>query len=315
MVGLGDLPGGSYFSDGHGINDFDQVVGFSRSGSGGGNAQEAFLWDPEKGMIGLGFLPGGGVSIAYDINNACQVTGWGSSAERPGGEAFVWDPLNGMRGLGTMPGGAYGEMAYAINELGQVVGTASNGEAFLWDPVEGFTRLGVLPGPFPLSSGWGINDLEQVVGSALRDIAPLVQDAFIWDREHGIRDLEELLAAGTAPDYTSLQWASGINNAGQIVAHTYETGQGALLTPFVLGDMDCNELVDQADIPALLLLLVDPDEYGESYPDCPGQWAGDINQDGVLDLHDLHALRQFLGCAPSAAPGHYVPAERVSPVP
>jgi len=68
------------------------------------------------------------------------------------------------------------------------------------------------------------------------------------------------------------------------------------------------------DITALLL-LVDPDQYAQTYPDCPSQWAGDINQDGLLDLHDLHALRQFLGCAPSAAQGHYVPAEHVSPVP
>jgi len=64
-----------------------------------------------------------------------------------------------------------------------------------------------------------------------------------------------------------------------------------------------------------LLLLVDPDQYAQSYPDCPGQWAGDINQDAVLDPADLYALREFLGSAPSTQPGHYVPPERILPMP
>ena len=309
MVGLGDLPGGDFFSKGHGINDFDQVVGMSVSDSG----QEAFLWDPQDGMTGLGFLPGPwSVSVANDVNNARQVVGWSCSAERPGGEAFIWDPLNGMRGLGTMPGGAYGADAYAINELGQVVGTATNTEAFLWDPVDGMIGLGVLPGELPVAYGWGVNDLEQVVGWVV-DLYTIAQDAFIWDREHAMRNLEDLLAAATPSDFASLGWASEINNAGQIVA--LARGGGALLTPFVLGDLNCDELVDEADIPALLLLLVDPDEYAQTYPDCPGEWAGDVNQDAVLDPADLYVLRDFLGSAPSAQRGHYLPPDHISPIP
>jgi len=123
--------------------------------------------------------------------------------------------------------------------------------------------------------------------------------------------------AGTNPRFTSLRYANGINNAGQIAAYPNPgpDSQGLLLTPFVLGDLNCDELVDEEDIPALLLLLVDPNEYVQSYPDCPGEWAGDINQDAVLDSADLYALRDFLGSAPSARPGHYVPGEHVSPVP
>jgi len=312
MVGLGDLPGGSYFSDGHGINDFDQVVGFSRSGSGGGNAQEAFLWDPRNGMVGLGFLPGGGVSIANDINNASEVVGWGCSAETV--EAFIWDPVNGMRGLGTMPSGHYGANAYAINELGQVVGTASNSEAFLWDPVEGLIGLGVLPGEIPVAYGRGVNDLEQVVGWVL-DLYTGAQDAFIWDREHGMRNLEELLAAGTDPEYASLRYATAINNAGQIAAKILGGGRGVVLTPFVLGDMNCDDVVDEDDIGALRLILLDPEEYAQTYPDCPGEWAGDVNQDGVLDFDDLHALRRFLRRPVTARPPRDVHLEPLPPGP
>jgi probable HAF family extracellular repeat protein len=308
MVGLGDLPGNDFFSKGHGINDLDQVVGMSVSDSG----QEAFLWDPSDGMLGLGFLPGGGVSVANDINNATQVVGSGCSAERL--EAFIWDRVNGMRGLGSMPGGHYAVTAYAINELGQAVGRASNDEAFLWDPVDGLTTLGVLPGVLPVAYGWGVNDLEQVVGWNL-DLYTAAQDAFIWDREHGMRNLEDLLAAATPSDSALLRWASGINNAGQIVAQTKTAGLGVLLTPFVLGDLNCDELVDETDIPALLLLLVDPDQYAQSYPDCPGEWAGDVNQDAVLDSADLYTLRDFLGSAPSVQPSDHLPPDHTSPAP
>ena len=122
----------------------------------------------------------------------------------------------------------------------------------------------------------------------------------------------ELLVAGTNPWFMSLRYANGINNAGQIAAYPNPgpDSQGLLLTPFVLGDLNCDELVDEEDILALLL-LVDPDEYAQTYPDCPGQWAGDINQDGVLDAADLYALRDFLGCLPSAPAGHYVPPEHI----
>jgi hypothetical protein len=128
-----------------------------------------------------------------------------------------------------------------------------------------------------------------------------------------MRDLASLMAAGTDPDYTLLPHASGINNAGQIISHS--VFKGVLLTPFVLGDLDCDELVTQPDIAALLLLLVNPDEYAHSYPDCPGEWAGDVNQDAVLDLADLHALRGFLGLTPGARPANEVPPERIFPTP
>jgi hypothetical protein len=179
--------------------------------------------------------------------------------------------------------------------------------------VDGLITLGVLPGESPVAYAWGVNDLEQVVGWNL-DLYSAAQDAFIWDREHGMRDLDDLVAAADA-EYIPLRWASGINNAGQIVAQTKIAGLGVLLTPFVLGDLNCDELVDQADIGALLLLLVAPDDYAQSYPDCPGQWAGDVNQDAVLDLADLQALREFLGLTPSAQPANHVAPQHIFPTP
>ncbi len=309
MIGLGTLPGGSHTCEGRGMNDLDQVVGYSWSGSG----QQAFLWDAEHGMIGLGDLPGGQfLSVARDINNSMQVVG-DSSSEDHLWEAFIWDPVNGMRPLDDTGGSIYPASAYAINEVGQVTGYTNTGDVFLWDPQDGLINLG-RPDPDDLVAyGRAINDVPQVVGYAIRPGWPDDEfHAFVWDAQHGMRDLETLIAAEIDPPYwLLLRYASGINNAGQIAAYA----NGCVLTPFVLGDLNCDELVDEADIPALLLLLVDPDEYAQTYPDCPGEWAGDINQDGVLDPADLYALRDFLGCAPSADPGHYVPPDHVSPVP
>ena len=55
MVGLGDLPGGTFISPAHGVSsDGSVVVGFSNSALG----QEAFRWTSGGGMVGLGDLPG-----------------------------------------------------------------------------------------------------------------------------------------------------------------------------------------------------------------------------------------------------------------
>jgi probable HAF family extracellular repeat protein len=309
MIGLGTLPGGSDTSEAWGINDLDQVVGYSWSAAG----QQAFLWDGEHGMIGLGDLPGGQFgSAAYDINNSMQVVGAGSPEDHLW-EAFIWDPGNGMRPLDDSGGPIYPAVGQAINEVGQVTGSTNTAEVFLWDAQEGLINLG-RPDPGDLGAyGLAINDVPQVVGYTIRpDWPPPPRwHAFIWDAEHGMRELAELLAAGTPPEHAWLRWACGINNAGQIAAYP----DGLLLTPFVLGDLNCDELVDEADIPALLLLLVDPDQYAQSYPDCPGEWAGDVNQDAVLDPADLYALRDFLGSAPGAQPGDHLAPDHISPVP
>ena len=66
MVGLGDLPGGSFHSAANSVSaDGSVVVGFSSSGNG----NEAFIWTAGGGMVGIGDLPGGTFSSnAVDIS-------------------------------------------------------------------------------------------------------------------------------------------------------------------------------------------------------------------------------------------------------
>jgi len=56
FMGLGDLPGGEFFSMAFGVSaDGSTVVGRGKSPSG----IEAFRWTADDAMVGLGDLPGG----------------------------------------------------------------------------------------------------------------------------------------------------------------------------------------------------------------------------------------------------------------
>jgi probable HAF family extracellular repeat protein len=105
---LGTL--GGTLSEGRGINEQGEVVGFATLPSG--NAR-AFLWRAGQGMRGLGTL-GGASSEANGINDRSEVVG--ESLIRPGSavfRAFLWSQDRGMRGLGTLGGEL--SVASAIN--------------------------------------------------------------------------------------------------------------------------------------------------------------------------------------------------------
>jgi probable HAF family extracellular repeat protein len=101
--------------------------------------------------------------------------------------------------------------AYALNNLGQVVGERAAGfeapgRAFLWDHGS-VTDLGALGGLF--ARAFGINELGQVVGDATT--ADGQTHAFLW--EHGtMKDLGTL-----GSDWST---AIDINNAGQVIGNS-----------------------------------------------------------------------------------------------
>ena len=105
MVGLGDLPGGSFGSYSQAVSaDGSTVVGFGNSVSGG----EAFRWTFAEGMVGLGDFPGGSsFSVGNDVSaDGSIVVGRGQSAS--GSTAFIWDETNGMRNLADVLANEFG---------------------------------------------------------------------------------------------------------------------------------------------------------------------------------------------------------------
>ena len=136
-----------------------------------------------------------------------------------------------MHSLGTL-GGLWSE-GYAINDLGQVTGTAytendSATHAFLWAGGR-MKDLGVLF-KFPGATSWGmgINLHGNVVGFS-DCLCQVRYHAFVY-RNGRMLDLNNLIPPGSG---WALTQANGINDAGEIVGYGMIAGQqhAFLLTP------------------------------------------------------------------------------------
>ena len=68
----------------------------------------------------------------------------------------------------------------------------------------------------------GINDKGEIVGNSITNIGG--EAAFIWDKNNGMRNLNDFLPAGS--QWTELVQATGINNDGQIVGIGYVDSDG-----------------------------------------------------------------------------------------
>lgn len=208
------MPAGTSSSRAHGINDKGQIVGVwthpTHPGSGG------FMIDNGV-FIGMGTLPGGDWSEAYDVNDDGVAVGfWGNTIVGPGLLAMSWQDgaMSDLSPLLAEPS----SVAYAINDAGWITGFVSpvnynvDGRAFLWDG----TQLTVLP-PAPgayTSFGRAINGLGQVAGWGNADCDPpqkycLLRRGFFWNGS-------EMIALGSLPGYPSVR-PYGLNDAGQIV--------------------------------------------------------------------------------------------------
>lgn len=232
LQSLGGIYGSSY---GYAVNDAGQVAGASDTNTGQGHA---FLSGPNGGPLqDLGTLPGGTNSSGLGVNDSGQVTGQSDFPNRQAHasaprvrqagfrllsvratptHAFLSDPNGGpLHDLGTLPGGYY-SIGDAVNDSGQVAGSAdtgtgSQGHAFLSAANGGALRdLGTLSGqPYSTSSGLGVNSIGQVAGAS--DTATGPKHAFLsGPNGNALQDL------GTLPGGTNSQ-ADSVNDSGQVV--------------------------------------------------------------------------------------------------
>ncbi len=107
-------------------------------------------------------------------------------------------------------------------------------------------------------------------------------------------DLNDQIPAGSG---WVLQYAAAINDAGWIVGWGRFGGQtqAFLLVPggSVPGDLNCDGLVDVADVTPFVLALTDPAGYSAAFPNCDIN-AADLNGDGDRDGADIGAFVALL---------------------
>jgi len=123
MIDLGPFNGP--WSEAMAINDLDQVVGYAGYESRGGELypRGAFLWDGGS-VLDLGALTGSDYSYANGINNLSQVVGW--YGDYQASRAFLYEggSLLDLNSLIDPASSWVVNDATAINDLGQIVGTA-----------------------------------------------------------------------------------------------------------------------------------------------------------------------------------------------
>jgi hypothetical protein len=92
----------------------------------------------------------------------------------------------------------------------------------------------------------------------------------------------------------------GISANGQVIVGTGINPQGVfeawrvdLGSAVILGDMNCDSIVDLFDLDPFALALVDPAGYASSFPNCNIDNA-DINGDDATDGLDIQGFVQLL---------------------
>lgn len=222
-----DCGGCKSFSRAWAINGKGDVVGSSDAAN---HTSQAFVWHGGT-MTRLPGL-GGPSSGAFDINDAGEVVGF---AHASSGLAHAFLYRDGqMHDLGLLRNGST-STAYAINNLGQVVGDGDTGSlrprrvSFIYDQQGGMREL-------PLLKGWhemtahAINDDGWVVGSA---VASGHQSGYVFDGQ-ATYDLNFAIS-----DKDRKHWriyhATDINAKGQILVEAQDKRDGTtrvlVLTP------------------------------------------------------------------------------------
>jgi probable HAF family extracellular repeat protein len=223
VIGLGDLAGGKFSSQGYWMNpEGNVVVGSATSDKG----TEASRWTLVEGtwvLKGLGDLPKGDYwSEAYSASSdGSVVVGQGSVANN-GVRAFRWTAAKGMVDLGVVARKKY-SAAWGCSADGSVVvgeSFSARGKdevAFRWTADKGMVALGDLPGGTSYSEADGVSaDGSLVVGGSMTAKGV---EAFIWDVTNGMRRLADYLADHQVfvPVGWTLTYANSITvNAGVI---------------------------------------------------------------------------------------------------
>jgi probable HAF family extracellular repeat protein len=175
--------------------DFALANAVSRDGSVivGEMNGEAFRWTDAEGVVRLGFLNPNGQfprSGASDISADGRFIVGSSTGAGGSDQAFRWTRETGMVALSGVPAGAVGAGAVAVSNDGKVIAGAINTgtgpvlQSFRWTEDGGLQLLRATP-PGDVEYAQDISgDGRIIVGNNASF------GAFMWDAEHGVRQLD-----------------------------------------------------------------------------------------------------------------------------
>jgi uncharacterized membrane protein len=262
-LALGDLPGGSFESYGHGVSDNGNVVVGAVQTPGGTNI---FRWVRGEGMSNLG---GTATPDADFYRASCSANGaiiFGSSGGSGPRRAQRW--AGSWVTLGDLPGGNRGSWVHGIAPSGgYAVGEMTTAEGvvgYVWSLERGLEWLGLSPfGTTTETFAYGVSEGgTTVVGSGPTG---WLSRATVWDRANGWRNLKLVLLT----EY-------GITEANAWTMHDAIAVSADGLTIAGRGVNPCS-----SDDIWLVRLL-------PQTANCPP----DFNADGFLDFFDYDAFIQ-----------------------
>lgn len=212
LLGLGDLPGGEFFSQALAVSaDGRVVVGQSHSATG----REAFRWTRTEGLHGLGFFPGGAYSKATAVSaDGAVIVGAAATDTRL--EAFRWRRGEGLRPLGRLyPEPFWSSHANAVSaDGGVIVGwsqTEVGIEAFRWTDQLGMVALGIgSSNPYASSEARSVSADGSVAVGTSGPPHPTHQ-AVLWNTA------QEITHLGDLPGSNLYSQAQAVSADGRVV--------------------------------------------------------------------------------------------------
>lgn len=236
------------------------------------------VWTYPGGPGNLQTIPniGAGTAQGHGISSNGQVVAGHSQVPGPYPHAIRWTPSGGTQDLGVTTG--IESVAWCISGNGLVIGGEARDKdffwrAFRWTSSIGMIDMGTLGGPMSTSHGASY-DGSVIVGKSLINSQSSSLRAFIWKESTGMKNLKnELLAAGAtqAQNWLILAQANDVSDDGSVIVGWGHPTQFAPAQPFI------------ATFPT-------------------GQVPGDVNDDGMVNVHDLLAVIAAWGrCPPPPA--------------